>query len=81
MVGIQSQMTFTSAGMVAKSPTAEVTELVKTINNKRKTFFTETAQKTGATKEQVAARFYQRAVENTQADQFYQNSSGAWVKK
>ena len=68
-------------GYVTKSPNNEVKALVKTINNKRKTVFQETASKTGATTEQVAQRFYQRAVGATKANQYYQDSSGSWVKK
>lgn len=66
---------------VTGSPTKELKALVTNINNKRKAKFTSVAQKSGATTEQVALRFYERAKTATKSGNFYQNASGNWVKK
>lgn len=68
-------------GYVTKTPTNEVKALVKSINNKRKSVFQETAGKTGATIDQVALRFYQRAVDATKPNHYYQDANGSWIKK
>lgn len=66
---------------VTSSPNAEVRALIAEVNQKRKEQFTETANKTGATVEQVAYRFYELAVQKTESGHYYQDSSGAWKKK
>lgn len=68
-------------GFVVSSPSADVKALVEDINAKRKAFYRQTAAKTGATLEQVAATAYQKAVAKTDAGNYYQNSAGQWVKK
>ena len=40
-----------------------------------------TAKKTGATVEQVRARFYELAVSKTARGNYYQDARGAWQKK
>ena len=68
-------------GYVVDNPNTEVMNLVKTINNKRKAKFQQTATKTGATLDQVQLRFYERAIEATKPNHFYQDKGGNWIKK
>ena len=68
-------------GYVVKPPSNEVKAIVKEVNNKRRAKFTATAKNNSITVEQVAARFYQRAVSKTKAGNYYQDASGNWVKK
>ncbi len=65
-----------------KTPaSAEVNALIAEVNAKRKAEFETTAQKTGATIEQVAYRFYELAVQKTAAGNYYQDAAGAWKQK
>ncbi len=65
-----------------KSPaSAEVNSLIADVNKKRKAQFEQTALKTSATVAQIQNRFYELAVEKTQAGHYYQDSAGKWVKK
>lgn len=66
---------------VSTPASAEVRALIADVNQKRKEQFTETASKTGVTVEQVAFRFYELAVQKTEAGHYYQDSSGGWKKK
>lgn len=68
-------------GYVVNPPSGEVKALVSDVNSKRRTIFTSTAKKNNITVEQVAHRFYERAVSATAAGRYYQNTSGNWVKK
>lgn len=61
--------------------TKEIDEFVSDINNKRKAKFTSVAKKSGATTQQVAYRFYERAKQATKAGNYYQSATGNWVKK
>lgn len=63
------------------TPSAEVEALVAEVNAKRKAEFERTAKKTGATLVQVRARFYELAVQRTEAGHYYQDASGSWKKK
>jgi len=60
---------------------AEVRALVADVNGKRKIRFAETARKTGTTGAQVAARFYELAVQKTAPGHYYQDGKGGWQKK
>ena len=66
---------------VGASPSAEVKALVADVNGKRKAEFKRTAEKTGATLEQVRFRFYELAVERTRAGHYYQDQQGNWKRK
>lgn len=66
---------------VQQPASAEVRALIADINAKRKAEFERTAEKTGATVEQVAFRFYQLAVEKTEPGHYYQDAGGRWQKK
>ena len=66
---------------VATPASAEVRALIAEVNAKRREEFERTAEKTGATAEQVAYRFYELAVEKTEAGNYYQDAGGAWKKK
>jgi len=73
-----------NTGFIAavQSPaSAEVRALIADVNNKRKTRFESTAQKTGTTAAQVAYRFYEIAVQKTEPGHYYQDTSGRWQKK
>ena len=65
------------------TPTAEVKALIDEVNAKRKAEFQRTAEKTGATLQQVQVqvRFYELAVQRTEAGHYYQDASGNWKKK
>ena len=60
---------------------AEVRALIADVNAKRKDRFEATARKTGATRVQVAYRFYELAVQRTAPGNYYQDSKGRWKKK
>ncbi len=66
---------------VQSPPSAEVRALVSSVNSKRKAQFAQTARKTSATVAQVANRFYELAVQRTSPGNYYQDSSGRWLKK
>jgi len=66
---------------VVSAPSAEVTALISEVNQKRKAQFKSTAEKTGATLEQVRLRFYELAVERTQSGHYYQDQGGNWKRK
>ena len=58
------------------SASAEVKALITDVNRKRKAEFKRTAEKTGATVEQVRFRFYELAVERTRSGPYYQDKQG-----
>ena len=67
---------------VVKTPASpEIEALVAEVNAKRKQKFQQAAIKSGATVEQVQHRFYQLAVERTEAGDYYQDANGRWTKK
>ena len=66
---------------VGNAPSADVKALVADINRKRKAEFQRTAEKTGATVEQVRFRFWELAVERTRPGHYYQDQQGTWKKK
>ena len=68
-------------GYVVTPPQDEVKAVVKQVNNKRKAKFSESAKSNNLKTEQVANRFYQRALQATEKGNYYQDASGAWVKK
>ncbi len=68
-------------GYVVTPPGAEVTVVVKDVNNKRRAKFANTAKRNNLQTEQVAHRFYQRAVEATASGHYYQDAGGSWLKK
>lgn len=68
-------------GYVVKPAKNDVQVLVKEVNNKRRTKFRQTVAKTGATLDQVAKRFAQRAYEKTASGNFVQSTDGQWRKK
>lgn len=68
-------------GYVKKPASDEVKQLVKSVNNKRKAKFEQTASKAGATLKQVEMSFHQRAVKATKPGLYVQDASGKWVKK
>ena len=63
------------------TPSAEVQALINEVNAKRKAEFERTAEKTGATLQQVQVRFYELAVQRTSPGHYYQDASGNWKRK
>ena len=63
------------------TPSAEVKALIAEVNEKRKAEFQRTAEKTGATLQQVQFRFYELAVQRTQPGHYYQDAGGSWKRK
>lgn len=68
-------------GYLVNPPSEETKAVVKSVNNKRREVFIDTARKNNLTVEQVALLFYQRAVEETEAGNFFQDPEGNWVEK
>jgi uncharacterized protein YdbL (DUF1318 family) len=68
-------------GYVITPASADVKAVVKNVNNKRKARFADTAKRNNLETDQVAQRFYQRAIEATASGNYYQDATGAWVKK
>ena len=66
---------------VASAPSDEVKALISEVNQKRKAQFKSTAEKTGATLDQVRLRFYELAVERTESGHYYQDTAGNWKQK
>ncbi len=68
-------------GFVATSVPADVTELVRQVNEERRQRYQKIAQENGISVDQVQALAYQQAVDATQSGHYLQNASGAWVRK
>jgi len=66
---------------VKKPASAEVEALIKEVNTKRKASFDAAASKTGTSIQQVSNRFYELAVQKTEAGHYYQDAAGGWKKK
>jgi len=66
---------------VVSAPSDEVKALISEVNQKRKAQFKSTAEKTGATLEQVRFRFYELALEHTRPGNYYQDQEGNWQRK
>lgn len=68
-------------GFVASNVPAEVTELVRQVNEERRQRYQQIAQQNNISVDQVQALAYEQAVGATQTGHFLQNASGAWVRK
>jgi len=68
-------------GFVTSDAPAEVKELVRSINAKRKQRYAEIAKKNGTTPEAVAALAGKKAIEKTRPGNYIQTAGGAWAKK
>lgn len=68
-------------GYVVSPPGDEVKALVKVVNNKRRAKFTESAKSNSLQIEQVANRFYERAMKATAKGNYYQDAAGTWLEK
>ena len=66
---------------VQQPASAEVRELIRSVNERRRAQFERTASNTGATVRQVANRFYELAIERTRPGHYYQDAGGRWVRK
>ena len=79
--GLVGERTDGYVGYVATPPTEEVKSVVKMVNHKRRDKFQETAKNNGISIEDVGILFYQRAVDKTKPNQYYQDAQGSWTKK
>jgi uncharacterized protein YdbL (DUF1318 family) len=79
--GYVGERTDGQLGLVTSAATADVKELVKSVNARRKEQYAAIAQKNGTTVEAVAALAGRKAIEMTAPGNYIQNASGAWVKK
>lgn len=68
-------------GFVVSNVPAEVTALVRQVNDERRQRYEQIARENGISVEQVRALAYQQAVDATQPGHYLQNASGAWVRK
>lgn len=66
---------------VRQPASADVQALIRRVNEGRRQQFERTARNTGATVDQVAYRFYELAVQRTRSGNYYQDTSGRWVRK
>lgn len=60
---------------------AEVQSLVKSVNSKRKQLYLKMARKNNLTLAQIEKAAAEKAIKKTKAGNYYQNTSGQWVKK
>jgi len=79
--GLVGEATSGYLASVRSPASAEVTSLIAEVNKKRKAQFESTAKKTSATVAQVANRFYELAIQKTEAGHYYQDAGGKWVTK
>lgn len=68
-------------GLVVTDVAAEVTAMVREVNNQRRDEYQRIARQNDIDLSQVSALAYERAVANTKPGHFVQNLSGRWVKK
>ena len=66
---------------VQQPASAEVRQLISSVNARRKAQFERTARNTNTTMAQVSNRFYELAVQRTKPGHYYQDRSGRWVRK
>jgi hypothetical protein len=79
--GLVGEATTGYLAAVQTPASTDVNALIAEVNKKRKAQFEAAAQKTGTTVAQVRNRFYELAVQKTQAGHYHQDSGGKWVKK
>ena len=68
-------------GLVRDSAPAELTALVRQVNEQRRRRYEQIARENGLTMAQVTAVAYERAVEATQPGHYIQLPNGQWVRK
>ncbi len=79
--GLVGEQTDGYLGALAPKPNAEVSALVKDVNQKRQEIYQKIAKKNGIPTDKVAQQAYQKAVNKTKPGNYYQNQGGEWVKK
>jgi len=79
--GLVGEATSGYLAAVQSPASADVKALIADVNKKRKAQFETAARKTSTTLAQVQNRFYELAVQKTQAGHYYQDPAGKWVKK
>jgi len=77
--GLVGEMSNGYLGIVISSP--EISNLVSTVNDKRKTIYMKLARKNKLTMAQITDLAGKKAIAKTQSGHFIKNSSGSWVKK
>lgn len=68
-------------GTVGGSPSAEVNQLVKQINAKRRALYQQKADKTGVSLEVMELRTGERLQQMTPAGEYIQDANGRWTRK
>lgn len=66
---------------VSEPASADVQELIRTVNAKRREQFERTARSTDTSVRQVSHRFYELAVQRTESGHYYQDANGRWIRK
>ena len=66
---------------VANAPSADVKQLISSINQQRKAAYTESAEKAGVSADVVAKRTAQRLYQRAQSGEYYQQPDGRWVQQ
>jgi hypothetical protein len=79
--GYIGERTDGTLGLVKSDAPAEVKQLVRSINAKRKQRYAEIAKTNETTIDAVATLAGQKAIAKTSPGNYVQNASGAWVKK
>jgi len=77
--GLVGEMPNGYLGIVVAS--SEVSDLVASVNKKRKSIYINLARQNKITMQQVTALAGKKALAKTQSGHFIKNSSGSWVKK
>jgi uncharacterized protein YdbL (DUF1318 family) len=80
--GIVGELANGYIAIVEEKANDEITDIVKTINKKRKKKFKQISKKTGAgSTSVVGASVHKTIVEKLPEGAYYQNESGSWVRK
>ena len=79
--GTIGERTDGTLGLVKNDAPAEVKELVRSINAKRKQRYAEIAKKNGTTPDAVATLAGKKAIAKTLPGNYIQTAGGAWAKK
>ncbi|HIF9545929.1 TPA: YdbL family protein [Photobacterium damselae] len=67
--------------IVTGSPSAEVKRLIQQVNQQRKSKYQSIGSSHGLSVNEVARLAYKKAVSKTPRGQYYQSTTGQWVKK
>ncbi|OMH38383.1 hypothetical protein BGP75_07920 [Motiliproteus sp. MSK22-1] len=68
-------------GSVHSNPSAELTNLINSINQKRRSAYSNSAKDAGVTLDIMEKRVGQRLIQRTPSGQYFKTPSGHWQKK